>query len=156
MISQIKSILGTKTVSHSMVTVSGTMINGILGILFFALVARNLGPEKFGLLSVSIALFTLVSDIADLGVNTSLINFVSKFLKDDTNKAYRFMKLGLEIKLATGLCVGLLGFISSPFLANEVFLKPELTYSLQLMMIGVIASLFFSFVLTLYKPFSNS
>lgn len=139
-------IIKTKTIQHSAITLGGTLINGLLGVIFFALLARNLGPENFGLLSVAISVLTLLADISDLGINTGIINFVGRYVKNDPFKAYRFMKLGLKIKFLVWLGISLSGFILSPFIARHIFLKPELISPLRLVTIGVGGAMLFSFV----------
>ena len=138
-------ILKTKTISHSIITVAGTAINGILGVLFFIYLARVLGPENFGIFSVSIVVLTLISDIADFGINTGLINFVSRHISENSAEAFRFLKLGLTLKLINSIIVLIAGFLLAPFIARYVFLKPELTYYLTLSFIGVGGAMLFSF-----------
>jgi len=62
----IKSIFATATFKQSGITFSGTIVNGVLGAAFYILVARFLGPSSYGLLAVTIASLTLVSDIGDM------------------------------------------------------------------------------------------
>jgi O-antigen/teichoic acid export membrane protein len=141
----ITKILKTKTITHSAVTLLGTTINGLLGVLFFIYLARILGPENFGIFSISIVVLTLVSDIADFGINTGLINFVSRHILINPTESLRFLKLGLTLKLISSLIVLILGFILAPFIAKYIFLKPELTYYLILSFVGVGGAMLFSF-----------
>ncbi len=145
LLKSISGILKTKTITHSSVTLLGTAINGALGVLFFIFLARVLGPENFGVLSISIVVLTMVADIADLGINTGLINFVSRHHNINNSEAYKFLKLGLTLKLAISVVILLLGFIFAPLAATYIFLKPELTYFLRLSFIGVGGAMLFSF-----------
>ena len=45
----LKSILATATFKQSQVTIVGTIINGVLGALFYIVLARFLGPSDFGI-----------------------------------------------------------------------------------------------------------
>lgn len=135
-----------KTVAHFGLTFSSTFINGLLGIVFFIVLARNLGPEVYGLVWVAITTFILVADLADLGVNTGIINFVSKHLQSDISQSYRFMKLALKIKVLIWILTASLGVFLAPLIARSILLKSELTFSLQLAFIGVGGALLFSFV----------
>jgi O-antigen/teichoic acid export membrane protein len=139
-------ILETNTFKQSSITFGGTIINGALGAVFYILAARFLGPSRFGLLSVAIAVLTLVSDIGDLGTDTGLVNFVARHYKNNLEKAKQFLKLGLEVKIAVTLPVMVLGYFLSPFLAGRVFVKPEITLALRIAFVGVGALLFFSFI----------
>jgi O-antigen/teichoic acid export membrane protein len=139
-------ILSTSTIKDSAVTFGGTAINGLLGAIFYILAARFLGPESFGLLSVSIAVLTLIADIGDLGTDTGLVNFVAKYSKSDPEKVKKYLKLGLEIKLLVSFLVLVAGFYFANYLSVHVFAKPELTQTLRIAFIGVGALLLFSFI----------
>lgn len=141
----LKSIFSTATFKQSQITTLGTIINGALGALFYILMARFLGPSDFGLLAVSIVTLTLIADIADLGTNTGLVRFVSSYINSDKEKAFKFLKLGLEIKLIIWIVVLLLGFALSPFIAGFIFKKSELLAPLRLVMVGVGGALLFSY-----------
>ncbi|MBU0569762.1 oligosaccharide flippase family protein [Patescibacteria group bacterium] len=139
-------VFATVTFRQSTITFIGTFVNGLLGAVFYILVARFLGPANFGLLSVSIAALTLVADIGDLGTDTGLVNFVSKYIKKKPKKAKRFLKLGLKIKLAVSILVLVFGFFLAPYFAQIVFAKPDLVLPLKIASFGVGTFLLFSFV----------
>ncbi len=122
----LKKIFQTVTWKQSQITVIGSLINGGLGLLFYILLARILGPSDFGLLTVSIVTLTLISDIADFGTNTGLVRHVSAYLNSDKHKALRFLKLSLEIKLLVWIGVLTLGVYLAPVIAQQIFNKPEL------------------------------
>jgi len=107
----VKKISKTATFRQSGVTFAGTILNGALSAVFYILAARILGPASFGLLIVAIAALTLIADIGDLGTDTGLVRFVGKFAKNDLTKVKRFLKLGLEVKVAVLLIVLLLGWL---------------------------------------------
>lgn len=136
-------ILKTKTLSHFLVTSGGTAVNGLLGLIFYVVVARELGPETYGVLSVALASIALISDISDLGIDTGLIRFISKY-REDKEKALKFLKLGLMVKLAVWLVVLVIGWAIMPMIAEAFFLKPGLSLPLQLSLIGVGGAMLFS------------
>jgi O-antigen/teichoic acid export membrane protein len=129
---QLKSLLNTSTMRHSLVTLFGTGVNGILGLLFYIYSARVLGPENFGLLTVSIAFITLVADIATLGTDTGLIKFIGKYSISDKHKVIKILKLGLEVKLIAFLICLTVGWFLVQYLALNVFNKNELEIPLRL------------------------
>lgn len=151
----LKSILSTATFKQSQITIIGTIVNGALGAVFYILLARFLGPADFGLLTVSIASLTLIADIADFGTNTGLVRFVSSNINSNKEKALRFLKLSLEIKLAVWILVLVVGIFISPFLAERIFNKPELVMSLRLVMVGVGGALLFTFATSSLQAFQK-
>lgn len=148
-------VLKTATFRQSSVTFVGTVLNGLLGALFYIVLARTLGPAEFGLLTVSIATLTLISDMADIGTNTGLIKFVSSNLQSNRQKAWEFLKLSLEVKLIVWLIAFIVVFFLSPFLTDSIFKKPELLVPLRLVAFGVGAALLFSYVTSALQAFQK-
>lgn len=141
----ISKILHTKTFTQTLITSSGSIVNGILGLIFYFILARNLGPVSFGIFSVSVAFLTLVGDIANVGSDTGTVRFVGKYIGIDKLKAYKFLKLSLETRIVAWLTILTLGwFFVSPIL-NNFFAKPELIFPIRLALIGVGGYLVFSF-----------
>lgn len=149
------NIFATSTFRQSSITFLGTFVNAVLGAVFYILCARFLGPASFGLMSVAIVTMTLVADIGGLGTDTGLVRFVSKHVKTDLSKAYRFLKLGLEVKLVVSVAVLVLGFLLAPFIAGSLFAKPELTTPLRISFIGVGGALLFSFMTHALQSFQK-
>lgn len=147
-------IFATVTFRQSQITIIGTLINGILGALFYILLARFLGPSDFGLLTIAIATLTLIADIVDFGTNTGLIRFVSANISIQ-DKALRFLKLSLEIKIIVWLLVFSIGFVLSSVIAEKIFNKPELMLPLRLVTFGVGGALLISFATSSLQSFQK-
>ncbi len=146
--------LESSTFRQSAITLSGTVLNGLLGILFYIVLARNLSPSDFGIVAICIALLTLISDVADFGTNSGLVRFISSNISDHKN-VYRFLKLSLLVKLGVGILVIILGFVIGPFLAVNVFNKPELISPLSLVLVGVLGSLLFSYATSYLQAYQK-
>lgn len=143
-----KETFQTTTLRQSVITFSGTFVNGVLGAIFYIISARFLGPSSFGLFILAVTTLTLISDISDLGINTGIVRFVAKYFQKDEKKAYQFLKLGLEVKFLILVFTALFGWIVSPFIAKEIFNKPEFDVPLKISFIGVSSSLLFSFIIS--------
>lgn len=151
----LKSIIRTATFKQSQITVTGTLINGLLGFGFYILLARLLGPADFGLFIIATTSMVLIADIADIGTNTGLVRFVSSNLAANSDKAYRFLKLSLEIKFIAWVISFIAIFFLAPFLAREVFHKSELILPLQLAGFGVGSALFFTFATSALQAYQK-
>lgn len=143
---KILKIIGTKTFSQTLVTSFGTIVNGILGLFFYVLAARYLGPSKFGIFSISVSVIALVASIANFGVDTGIVRFVGNYIGTDIQKALRFLKSGFYIKIVSSFLVIILGWFLIPFISVAFFQKSELTTPLRLAMLGVGSALLFSYV----------
>ena len=143
---KILKIIRTKTLRQSVVTATGTIINGVIGWIFYILVARNLGPSNFGIFSVATATIGLLSSIFNVGVDTGLVRFVGKYISSDKEKAFRFMRLGLKVKIISGVALITIGWFLIPFFAYTVLDKPGLLFPLRLSLIGAFGWLLSFFV----------
>lgn len=141
----LKGVVKTATFRQSSITTTGTIINGGLGALFYIMVARILGPADFGLLIVAITTLTLIADITDLGINTTLVRFVPKYIKNNPVISYQFLKLALKLKLVLLAVVIILGWFLAPFLASVIFKKEILTLPLKVAFFGVGGVILFFF-----------
>lgn len=138
-------IFKTKTLYHSIVSSSFTLVNGVLGIVFYAIVARLLGPSDFGVFAIATATLAMLASIANVGTDTGIVKFVAKYIRTDNPKALRFLKLGLEMKIAVGLILAVVGWFAAAFLVNQVFHKPELLSPIRIAVVGASLMLLFSF-----------
>lgn len=150
-----KSILSTATFKQSQITLIGTLINGALGALFYIVLARLLGPADFGLLTIAFTTLVLIADMSDIGTNTGLVRFVSSNLARSSERAYKFLKLSLEIKLIAWLISFLVIFLLAPFLAVQVFHKSELILHFKLVAFGVGGALLFTFATSALQSFQK-
>jgi len=151
----VKKIYKAATFRQSGVTFAGTILNGVLSAVFYILAARILGAASFGLLIVAIAALTLIADIGDLGTDTGLVRFIGKYVGKDITKVKRFLKLGLEIKVAVWLFVLLFGWLLAPYISSSIFSKPELTLPLRISFIGVGSYLLYSFIIHSLQGFQK-
>ncbi|QQG41118.1 MAG: oligosaccharide flippase family protein [Candidatus Woesebacteria bacterium] len=140
-----KEIISTKTFSQTLITSFGTIVNGTLGLVFYFILARRLGPAAFGIFSVSVAALTLIGDIASVGSDTGTVRFVSKYINIDRNRALQFLKLSLETRVLVWLIVSSFGWFLVPGIATAIFSKPELVFPMRLALLGVGSYLVFSF-----------
>ncbi|OGM18342.1 hypothetical protein A2686_03240 [Candidatus Woesebacteria bacterium RIFCSPHIGHO2_01_FULL_38_10] len=148
-------VFATATFRQSVITSVGTLINGGLGAIFYIVTARYLGPSDFGLMIVAITTLTLVGDIGDLGTNTGIVKFVGKYASQNLEKAERFLKLGLKVKLGVICLVLIFGFLGSSDLADLLFSEEGLAAPLKIAFVGVGSYLLFSFVISSLQAFQK-
>lgn len=54
---------------------TGTIVNSFLGLIFYVLVARNLGPQDFGVFSLFLGIGMMAAEITDWGFGAAIIKF---------------------------------------------------------------------------------
>lgn len=154
-LNNLRKLIKSATFKQSFVSFGGTFLTGILGVIFYIIVARNMGPETYGSFSVSVTILALVASIANLGTDTGVIRFVAGNLHKDKNKALSFLKLALLVKLAISFVVILLGWFLSPAIANLLLHKAQLAPYVFIAFIGASGMMLFSLGTSSLQAFSK-
>ena len=115
MIKNLINLSFTQTGKDTGVVFLGTLINIIIGGLFFILAPRILGPADYGLFSVILATGLMVFNFANFGIDTGILRFIKPGQKE-TNQKY--LKLALKAYLAIGFLIFSLGYVFSPIIAQ--------------------------------------
>lgn len=103
---RLKKIFLSTTIKDTFVSFIGLGFTAIVGFVYTVVLARALGPEKFGVFSALTALVAIVYSLGDLGVASSLINFIPKLKKQrqgliNTSFWFEFV-VGLAVLLIFG------------------------------------------------------
>jgi O-antigen/teichoic acid export membrane protein len=139
-------IFSHKFSQDALINISGTIINSLLGLFFFILILRVLGPTEFGIFAILAAILVLLSDVFDLGTNQGLVKFISESLaKKDQRSVSQFLKLGFEIKILVGLLLIVLGWPISYFVAR-FFFPFQNFWLIFLAFLGILPTLLLGFV----------
>ena len=115
MIKNLINLSFTQTGKDTGVVFLGTLINIIIGGLFFILAPRILGPADYGLFSVILATGLMVFNFANFGIDTGILRFIKPGQKE-TNQKY--LKLAFKAYLAIGFLIFSLGYVFSPIIAQ--------------------------------------
>lgn len=140
MFKQFKNLLFSDTGRDTTIVFVGTLVNVIVGGLFFVIAPRILGPADYGLFSTVIATGIMVASIANFGLDTGILRFAKKG-KDQVNKV---LSLAFKSYLIFGLTTAILGFFVSRPLANFLG-QPNITLLLQIAFAGTIFILLSNF-----------
>ena len=122
-VQKLHQILTGQTAKNVYIATSGNGLNAILGFVSTIIVSRTLGPAGFGIFSIAFGVFMSASKFTDLGVNYGMSRFVSK---NSSGSWQPFAKYSLMVKFGLTLAVSLIGLSLTPYLAINVFHKPEL------------------------------
>ncbi len=154
----LKSLLGllySNTGKDTVIVFVGTLINAIIGGLFFIIAPRLLGPAQYGLFAVVTSTALLVANLANFGIDTGILKFTDLSNKIQTNK---ILRLALEAYLIIGIAVFVLGFfLSHPI--SRMLDNESLAPLLQIGFAGVVLFLladFFIAVLQSQKKFAKA
>lgn len=122
----------------------GIFLNSVLGLIFYLVVARFLGPTLFGTLAIILALAVVVSDIFDLGLNTAIISLLP------AEEAYQHKRVlsanFLSLKLLLSALVTIVGILVSPLIATTLFGNASLAGLITLGFISASVIILFGYV----------
>lgn len=155
MIKNLINLFFTQTGKDTTIVFWGTLVNVMVGGLFFILAPRILGPQVYGLFSVVMATGLMVVNFANFGIDTGILKFTKPKDKKTNDK---ILKLALKAYVIIGIGVFLLGLLISVPIAN--FLDaPQISGLLRIAFSGtifILLSNFFVAVLQSRKEFAKA
>jgi len=115
----------------------GTVLAKLLTYIFRLVIART-GVENYGLLSIALAIFGVISVVCVFGMDTGLYGLISSSLKqEEKERVKRFIKSASKLSLALSLMLSFLLFILSDFIAIAFFHTEELSLILKIIAIAI-------------------
>lgn len=117
-------LLNSEVAKQSLVSTIGNFITSGIMAVAMILLSRSLGPEKFGIFSVSISLMFVISKFADLGLNQLIPRFMGQWFNQKKKKEI-FLKHILYLKTVL-LALVLIVFLPSAGLIAKLINYPHL------------------------------
>jgi stage V sporulation protein B len=123
--------ISVKVVKDAIWKSISTVINKAGALIFVILLARFLKPEGFGIYNLALSVVLMLALLTDVGINKTLLRYVSHALKkDNTKQATAYVNYLFKIKIIlTASFSALLLIIAYP-LSHYIFKKPELFWPL--------------------------
>ncbi|MEM2955014.1 MAG: flippase [Candidatus Nanoarchaeia archaeon] len=113
-----------------------TIIGRIGGLIFTIIVARLLFPDLFGIYSLALTIILTIATFTDLGVNATLVRYLSESLKLKTDKAKTEARSRtyflLNFKIILTAIFALLLLLFAELISAYIFHKPSLALPLKL------------------------
>lgn len=154
-----KRMLFSATAKDTFVLFAGNLGSAFWGFLFTLFVARSLSISDFGIFSAAINLVVILASLADIGISTGSVNFVSTHTaKGEHEKADQYTKASFIIRLAVVLVTSVLVIIFAPFV-SKTFLAtrdPMIAIWSAVLPIFIFPDLFFPYILQAKKKFLHS
>ncbi|RQG89222.1 flippase [Natrarchaeobius halalkaliphilus] len=129
---------GTGTlVSRFKIELLGQLVAAVSGALLLVSLARFLEPEAYGLLFLSISIFTILMVATKLGIGRSAGRYLSEYKDTDPAQIQHIILTSLLLNLSTVVVVGL-GLLLGYRLLAELLGEPELAPLLALGVLYVV------------------
>jgi O-antigen/teichoic acid export membrane protein len=95
----------------------------LVGVAVMPIITRNLGPARFGLLGLTLALLEY-SGLFDLGLGRATTKHVAEKLAMGDDEVSHLVVVSIVSQLVFGAVGGIAFALAAPFLANHVFVIP--------------------------------
>lgn len=154
-----RSLLFTATIKDTFVLFAGNTMSAFWGFLFTLFVARSLSVYDFGVFSAALNLVVLLSSLADIGISTGSVNFVSAHTaRGEHEKANEYIKASFIIRILVVFVISAVIIIFAPFV-SKTFLAtrdPKIAIWSAIIPIFLFPDLFFPYILQAKKKFLHS
>ena len=101
---------------------SGNAISVVLAFFITVLIARFLTKEDFGLYLALFTFASLLADLADVGIGSSLSNFLPPLITlKDTHGTNEILGTAFYLELIFGGLIFIISLIFSPFISRFLF-----------------------------------
>jgi O-antigen/teichoic acid export membrane protein len=149
----------TATAKDTYVLFVGNLGSAFLGFLFILILARAVSVADFGIFSAVYNLVLVFASIADLGISSGSVNFVSEYLaKGNRTKADEYIKASFVIRLVAVFSISVLVIIFVPYLSEFLFATNDFKAAIwaAIVPIFLLPDLFFPYILQAERRFLQS
>jgi len=126
MAKQERTGLKERLIKNSFWAFASSLINRAGALIFTIILARFLLPEKYGVYSIVLSTAMIFFTFADLGINSTLVRYVSHAISKDKRKTYLYYNYLLKLKLILAFAVSTSLLILSYPLAFNFFKNSSL------------------------------
>lgn len=138
--------LGSSTAKDTYWVAGANVFTSFLAFLYTIILARVFGPELLGIFSAILAFILLLSDIADIGIGSSLSRFLPPLLisgKEQKAQGIQKTAFFLEVVVVTVFSISV--FFLASQISLLIFKTPEYTPLVQLAALGIIGTVLTAF-----------
>jgi O-antigen/teichoic acid export membrane protein len=119
--------------------VSGSILATVIQAIGVFLVARLLGPELYGVYTLSLVVPTLLLQVIDFGVNQGLLRFSVRLrVEGKTRQIASLVRNAFSFKLIVGLIISCFTILFSDYFATYAVNRPDLSMYIRLASLTVL------------------
>jgi O-antigen/teichoic acid export membrane protein len=139
-ISSFRKILRRKSIQHLGFIYSGRMASAVLRFVASVAVARALGAERLGVLTIAAVIMGLSGRLLEMGLTTTMVRKLAFFISaNDDEKAVGIFKRIYFLRLQVSSVFVVLAYFLAPIVAEKLYHSAALTGPLRLAALGAFA-----------------
>lgn len=158
-IEKLKNLIKSSTAKDTFVMFAGNLGSAFWGFLFTMIVARALSVSDFGVFSATLNLMIIITSLADLGISSGAVNFVSNyFAKNNHDKVNQYIKASFVIRFLVAIALSLIVFVFSKTISINLLATNDSTMAIWagILPIFLFPDMLFPFILQAQKKFLQS
>jgi O-antigen/teichoic acid export membrane protein len=155
----VKSLAFSGTAKDTFTLFIGNLASAFWGFLFILILARSLSVVDFGVFSAAYNLVIILVSLADVGISSGSVNFVSEHLgKGDLKKADEYVKASFMVRLLIVFFISAVVALLAPFISPRLFASKDISVGFwaAILPIFIFPDMFFPFILQARKKFIQS
>jgi len=131
------------TTRGSLILLLGQISSTLILAAGMLLVARFLGPVKFGSFNKAQSVVHIGVLLMNLGVQPAMVKYLAQFRYEEKDGYLRvFIESGILIITSVSILMTLIVYFSSGYIANEIFNEPEQEIYIKYLSIGILCTAF--------------
>jgi O-antigen/teichoic acid export membrane protein len=116
----------------------GIILSKLAGYVFRVIIARFLGPESYGWITLGFAVIGVITTLCLLGLPQGIVRFVSEYkAKKEISKILGIIRVSLELTGFFSVIVSIFLFVLSDYIAIRIFSDPAFGVILRVMAFGI-------------------
>jgi O-antigen/teichoic acid export membrane protein len=156
---RLRDLAFSSTAKDTFIVFIGNLGSAFWGFLFTLFVARSLSISDFGVFSAVLNLVNMLSSLADIGISTGSVNFVSEYIgRNDEEKANEYVKASFITRLLIVMAISVVVFAFSPAISHKLLATTDSKMGMWVAIIPIFwfPDLFFPFILQARRKFLHS
>lgn len=141
-----KDLALSRTAFSTYLIFSGNILSAFLAFLFTVLLARKLSFADFGYFSALFSFLLLVSDLADIGIGTTLSTFLPP-LSNAKEKLLSVLKSAFMLQLVIAVLLTIIIYLSANFLSDILFHSRTFNFLIKITSFGIFFTIIANFSL---------
>ncbi|MEM2506921.1 MAG: oligosaccharide flippase family protein, partial [Nitrososphaeria archaeon] len=115
------------------------------------LMARFLGPEGYGLYSLTLTMPTIMLSLIALGIDQAVIRFPARLIVEDKpDRILSILKSAVAFRFLTALVMWLICFLFSDIFATHLLNRPEIGFYIKISSFLIITQSFFTLLYNVF------
>lgn len=140
----------------SVVVFVGLFLAKILNYVYRIIIARNLGPEAFGVFVLTIMIGGFITSLASLGFSEGLVRYIPIYRGGkEYDKIKYLFKASLIFTFVLGLISGLILFIFSEFISIRIFHNSDLIFFLKILSAAIPLILIYNIFISVLRAYEK-